>query len=141
MPQIVQTSEGSITTLEVKVIGKPKPEVKWLREDEEIVPSEEYQIENKPDGTSVLVISNVYPDDTGKISFEAHNSVGVAETATELIVGGNYFSRRRFILSQLRAEIYLGYGYLSGIGSAKFTDYLFSKTQILFQLLSFSFLI
>lgn len=104
LPHIVQTTEGSITTLEVKVIGKPKPEVKWLREDEEIVPSEEYQIENKPDGTSVLVISNVYPDDTGKISFEAHNSVGVAETVTELVVGGNYFSKRRlfFFFSHFR---------------------------------------
>lgn len=94
LPQIVQTTEGSVTTLEVRVIGKPKPKVKWLREDEEIIPSEEYQIENKPDGTSVLVINKILPDDTGKITFEAHNSVGVAETVTELVVEGICFSDR-----------------------------------------------
>lgn len=80
-----------MTTLEVKVIGKPKPDVKWLREDEEIIPSEDYEIVTKPDGTSVLVINNINPDDTGKITFEAHNSVGVAETVTELIVEGIRF--------------------------------------------------
>lgn len=94
----MQTKEGSVTTLEVKVIGKPKPEVKWLREDEEIIPSEEYEIENKPDGTSVLVIKNINPEDTGKITFEAHNSVGVAETETELIVEGICFLSRNFPL-------------------------------------------
>lgn len=91
LPQLMQTTEGSTTTLEVKVIGKPKPEVKWFREDEEIIPSDEYEIENKPDGTSVLIIKNIYPEDTGKISFEAHNSIGVAETVTELIVEGIFF--------------------------------------------------
>lgn len=89
----------------MKVIGKPKPEVKWLREDEEIIPSEEYQIENKPDGTSVLIIKTVNPEDTGKITFEAHNPVGVAETETELVVEGICFSRRKKIYSFLALYI------------------------------------
>lgn len=99
LPQTVQTTEGSITTLEVKVIGKPKPEVKWLRDDEEIIPSDEYQIENKPDGTSVLAIApDVHFEETGKITFEAYNSVGVAETETELVVEGIFSSQRIHIV-------------------------------------------
>lgn len=70
----------------MKVKGKPKPKVRWLKQGEEIIPSEEYQIENFEDGTSVLVINDVYPDDTGKITFEALNDFGVAVTSTELVV-------------------------------------------------------
>lgn len=57
-----------------------------MKEGEEIFPSEEYQIENFEDGTSVLIINDLYPDDTGKITFEAFNPLGVAITTTELIV-------------------------------------------------------
>lgn len=74
---------------EVKVVGHPKPEVKWLKAGEEIIPSDEFQIENLDDGTSILVINDVYPDDTGIIKCEAYNSAGVAETVTEFIVEGN----------------------------------------------------
>lgn len=74
---------------EVKVVGHPKPEIKWLKAGEEIIPSDEFQIENLEDGTSILVINDVYPDDTGIIKCEAYNSVGVAETVTEFIVEGS----------------------------------------------------
>lgn len=75
--------------LEVKVTGHPMPERKWFKEGEEIVPSDEFQIENLDDGTSILVINDVYPDDTGVIKFEAVNSVGKAESTTEFVVEGN----------------------------------------------------
>lgn len=76
--------------LEVKVVGNPKPKIKWLKQGEEIVPSDEFQIENLEDGTSILVINDVYPDDTGEIKFEAVNAIGVAETATEFFVEGGF---------------------------------------------------
>lgn len=72
--------------MEVQVTGKPKPEGKWLKQGEEIVPSSEFIIENYDDGTSVLTISEVYPDDTGDITYEAQNSLGVAVTTTQLLV-------------------------------------------------------
>jgi Immunoglobulin I-set domain len=77
---------------EVKVVGHPKPEVKWLKAGEEILPSDEFQIENLEDGTHILIINDVYPDDTGEIKFEAFNSVGVAETITEFVVEGSTFN-------------------------------------------------
>lgn len=62
------------------------PKGKWLKHDEEIKPSNEFVIENFEDGTSVLTISEVYPDDTGDIVFEAQNELGVAVTSTQLMV-------------------------------------------------------
>lgn len=72
----------------MQVIGKPKPTPKWLKADEEIIPSEGYLIENYPDGTSVLTITDVQPDDIDQITFEAVNPVGTAKTVTKLHVEG-----------------------------------------------------
>lgn len=74
--------------LEVKVKGKPKPEGKWYKQGVEIVSSQEFQIEEFEDGTSVLTIAETYPDDTGEIVFEAHNPLGVSTTTTYLSVEG-----------------------------------------------------
>lgn len=87
---MVRTKDGDVTRLEVKAVGKPKPEGKWLKHGEEIVPSTEFMVENFEDGTSVLTITEVYPDDTGEITFEAHNPLGVAITTTELSVESKY---------------------------------------------------
>lgn len=67
-------------------MGKPKPKGKWLKQGEEIIPSNEFVIENFEDGTSVLTITEIYPDDTGEIVYEAQNPLGVAVTTTELVV-------------------------------------------------------
>lgn len=72
--------------MEVKAVGKPMPKGKWLKHGEEIMPSDEFMIENYEDGTSILTISEVYPDDTGEIIYEAHNPLGVAVTTTQLVV-------------------------------------------------------
>lgn len=75
--------------MEVKVKGKPKPKVKWYKQATEIMSSQEFQIEEFEDGTSVLTIAETYPDDTGEIVFEAHNPLGVSTTMTYLSVEGN----------------------------------------------------
>lgn len=93
LPKVIETTAGEIKTLEVKAIGRPKPTPKWLKANEEIIPSENYLIENYPDGTSVLTIINVQPDTIDKITFEAVNPVGIAKTATELKVEGIFFVR------------------------------------------------
>jgi len=77
--------------LEVKMKGKPKPKGKWYKQGVEIVSSQEFQIEEFEDGTSVLTIAETFPDDTGEITFEAHNPLGVSITTTYLSVEGNIF--------------------------------------------------
>lgn len=84
--------------MEVRVLGRPKPEGKWLKQGVEITPSEEYQIENFEDGTSILIINDIYPDDSGEIVFEAHNALGVAVTTTELFVEGIIILEKCFMI-------------------------------------------
>ncbi|KAG7188130.1 hypothetical protein KM043_013353 [Ampulex compressa] len=88
LPQLIPTKDGELTRLEVKVKGKPKPEGKWYKQGVEIVPSQEFQIEEFDDGTSVLTITEAYPDDTGEIVFEAYNPLGVSTTTTYFSVEG-----------------------------------------------------
>lgn len=88
LPKVVRTKAGETTTLEAQAIGKPKPVTKWRKSTEEIIPSEDYQIDNYPDGTSVLTIKNLPSETVDKITFEAASPLGVAETITELHVEG-----------------------------------------------------
>jgi hypothetical protein len=102
LPEKVKTQEKEMTKFEVKVIGQPKPQIKWLKEGEEIIPSEEYLIENFNDGTSILIINDIYPDDTGTITFEAHNPLGVIMTTTELVVEGTQTNCMRQVYNILQ---------------------------------------
>lgn len=105
----MRPKDNEVVKLEVKVEGKPTPEVKWFKQGEELHSSEEYQIENFEDGTSVLFINNVYEDDTGEITFEAHNPLGVAVTTTELSLEGKFAENCMLIKfsSFLAKEYYL----------------------------------
>lgn len=73
-------------SLEVKAVGNPKPTVRWYKQGTEIVPNKDFQVENFEDGTSVLTIMEIFPDDVGEISCEVQNELGVDQTVTELQV-------------------------------------------------------
>lgn len=88
LPKVVRTVVGETTTLEAQAFGKPKPVTKWLKAQEEIIPSEHYQIDNYPDGTSILTISDLQPETVDQITFEAVNPLGVAETVAQIHVEG-----------------------------------------------------
>lgn len=68
--------------------GQPKPKVTWLKDGVEIVPSTEFIIEEYDDGTSILAITEVYPDDVGQVVVTAENPLGVARTLTVLEMEG-----------------------------------------------------
>lgn len=85
---MVKTKEGESTTLEVQATGKPQPTPKWLMANEEIIPSDEFIIENYTDGTSVLTITNIQSNTIDKITFEAISPVGVAKTTAKIQVEG-----------------------------------------------------
>lgn len=51
-------------------------------------PSPEFIIEEYEDGTSILTITEVYPDDVGEIVVVAENPLGVATTNTILEMEG-----------------------------------------------------
>jgi Immunoglobulin I-set domain len=97
LPEKTISQDKQMVKFEVKVVGHPKPETKWTKAGEELTASDEFQIENLEDGTSILIINDVYPDDTGEIKFEAFNAVGVAETITEFVVEGNFKQPERLL--------------------------------------------
>lgn len=80
-----------VCRFEVKVSGNPKPTVKWHKQGVEIIPNKDFQVENYEDGTSVLTITEVFPDDVGEISCVVQNELGVDQTVTELEVHGKLF--------------------------------------------------
>ena len=66
----------------------PKATVHWYLNSKEIVACKEFQIDQLEDGTSILTVNEVFPDDAGQIMCEAQNDNGVATTATELNITG-----------------------------------------------------
>ncbi|XP_064466280.1 obscurin-like isoform X2 [Ornithodoros turicata] len=75
----------------LNLVGKVKSDtpftVKWLKDGEELTPSDRISVTQEPDGTVVLSIEHVHPDDSGKYVCVATNpegrtrSAGVVEVA------------------------------------------------------------
>lgn len=72
----------------MKVESYPKATVFWYLNGKEILPSKEFGIDNLEDGTSILTLSEVYPDDAGELMCEAHNDKGVVTSIVQLNITG-----------------------------------------------------
>ncbi|XP_074662091.1 titin-like isoform X2 [Tubulanus polymorphus] len=81
----VIVTEGKSVKLEVEVIGKPEPTVKWYREGMEIQPSRDFQISTQKNSTS-LFMPEIFPEDAGTYSVIAENPSGVAQTKAKITV-------------------------------------------------------
>lgn len=75
---------------EVKVESYPRSSVFWYLNGKEIHPSKEFGVDNLEDGTSILTLSEVFPDDAGELMCEAHNDKGVVTSITHLNVTGQF---------------------------------------------------
>lgn len=82
----------------------PKPQIRWLKQGVEIKHSQEYIIEELEDGTSILIIPEVYQDDMGEIVFEAYNPLGVTSTIAALSVESKFFTILSKCLSNIIKE-------------------------------------
>ncbi|KYN01946.1 Muscle M-line assembly protein unc-89 [Cyphomyrmex costatus] len=81
--------EGFPVKMEVKTIGKPTPELKWLRNDEEIIPDNKHvKIVNQPDGSQALILDKAMPEDIGVYQVVAGNTEGTASCKAKLDVAG-----------------------------------------------------
>ncbi|XP_025269387.1 obscurin isoform X6 [Camponotus floridanus] len=81
--------EGFPVKLEVKTTGKPAPELKWLRNDEEIVPDNKHiKIISQPDGRQALIFDKATPEDIGVYQVIAGNTEGTASCKAKLDVAG-----------------------------------------------------
>lgn len=87
--EILRSCEATVhehVALECKVVGKPMPQVKWMKDGEEVKPSKAVQIESKPDGTQRLVFKDATVTDVGEYRCEAINVAGTAWTEAPLVV-------------------------------------------------------
>ena len=70
----------------------PKATVRWYLNGHEIQPSKDFGLDNLEDGTSILTLTEVFPDDAGELVCEVHNEKGIATSTTQLnITGGQFF--------------------------------------------------
>ena len=82
----------------MKVESYPRSTVFWYLNGKEIQPSKEFGIDNLEDGTSILTLSEVFPDDAGELMCEAHNDKGVVTTIAHLNVTGQFFRFHSFFI-------------------------------------------
>lgn len=68
----------------------PRPSVFWYLNGKEIQPSKDFGIDHLEDGTSILTLGEVFPDDAGELMCEAHNDKGVVTSITHLNVTGQF---------------------------------------------------
>lgn len=79
--------EGFPIKLEVKVSGKPLPEIKWLHDGEPVKAKPGYiRVSENPDGTACLTLHEAAVSDGGVYQVIATNELGSAETSGRLTV-------------------------------------------------------
>ncbi len=83
--------EGDPLTIQVQVLGNPKPTVKWFFEDKPVKESDFLKITTKGDWHK-LSIDEVALEDEGFYKCFAENELGTAETETEVLVEGKWSS-------------------------------------------------
>ncbi|XP_047356867.1 obscurin isoform X7 [Vespa velutina] len=87
--QPLSVVENLPAKLEVKVIGKPTPELQWLHNGEEIVPDGKHlNIISQPDGTHTLIIDKATLEDAGEYQVVAGNTEGTASCKAKLDIVG-----------------------------------------------------
>lgn len=77
---------GNTVEFSVKYIGSPEPKVKWYLDDEEVSEDDEgMDIETEP-GSSLLVLEDIAPNDSGQYKCIITNIAGKAVTSAQLKV-------------------------------------------------------
>ncbi len=75
----LQATKGESMTIKLAATGTPRPEVVWIRGNDELVPSDRIQVAAptaEGDDTYTLTILNVQPEDQGDYSAKITNVGG-----------------------------------------------------------------
>jgi len=79
----VQATKGESTTIKISATGTPKPDIVWMRGNDELVPSDRIQVTaptTEGDDTYTLTILNVQPEDQGEYSAKITNVGGTLKS-------------------------------------------------------------
>ncbi len=75
----LQATKGESMTIKIAVTGTPRPDIVWIRGNDELVPSDRIQVTaptTEGDDTYTLTILNVQPEDQGDYSAKITNVGG-----------------------------------------------------------------
>uniref|UniRef100_A0A1I7TK31 Ig-like domain-containing protein n=1 Tax=Caenorhabditis tropicalis TaxID=1561998 RepID=A0A1I7TK31_9PELO len=90
-----EVEQGKPAELEVRVEGKPEPEVKWFKDGVPIAIDNQHVIEKKGEnGSHTLIIKDTNNADFGKYTCQATNKAGKDETIGELKVPKYSFEKQ-----------------------------------------------
>lgn len=87
---VKRAKPGETVVFECLPYGKPFPQIKWLKDGIELVPSEKIKIEALDDHTQRLTIDDVDILSSGYFRCVATNEFGTASTKAELTITGGY---------------------------------------------------
>ncbi|XP_033332507.2 uncharacterized protein LOC117223969 isoform X2 [Megalopta genalis] len=99
LPTDSLVAEGENAIFDCAVIGEPKPELKWFSDSGEITGNDRILIEQKEDGTGVLRLLSVIPEDRGNYIVKAVNVHGKAKAFARLVVRslGDFRRKEEFV--------------------------------------------
>jgi hypothetical protein len=79
----LQATKGESMTIKLTATGTPKPDIVWMRGNDELVPSDRIQVTvptAEGDDTYTLTILNVQPEDQGEYSAKISNVGGTLKS-------------------------------------------------------------
>jgi hypothetical protein len=79
----LQATKGESMTIKLTATGTPKPDIVWMRGNDELVPSDRIQVTaptTEGDDTYTLTILNVQPEDLGEYSAKITNVGGTLKS-------------------------------------------------------------
>ncbi|KAL8623451.1 hypothetical protein ACOMHN_061964 [Nucella lapillus] len=86
MPSNTHTIIGGTKRLECRVIGHPRPEIRWFKDGRDITHSERYSFDHTYEGVISMILENISHKDEGHYRCRAENTEGIASTSAYLLV-------------------------------------------------------
>ena len=83
--------EGGEVSLDVTINGKPKPDVKWYKDDKPLRESNRLDIKARGDKHSVVILG-IKAEDSGVYKCEAKSKMGTVTRTFDVRVQGTIFS-------------------------------------------------
>ena len=94
----ITVTEGGEVSLDVTINGKPKPDVKWYKDDRPLRESNRLDIKARGDKHSVVILG-IKAEDSGVFKCEAKSKMGTVTRTFDVRVQGTIFSLGQHVLA------------------------------------------